>query len=421
MLEGVIENLAFGGQGILRHEGLVVFIPFTAPGDKVRFRITEKRKKFAYGELIEILEKSPSRILPHCPYFGVCGGCQLQHITEEMQLNYKRQWVEDAFRRIGHLSFDKVLPVISASEWAYRRHITLHLKPAENHFQAGYIGTDHKTFVKVNCCPIFVPLENTVLKTIQEMLSTLESVPENEGKLTVFKLNTGCFLLSFQFKIVPKNVFFLKNWLNSTFSGIAIHTPEKSFSWGSTEGLLEIEGLKFHFSPTSFIQNHPEQSLSIYRQILEIATVKKAQTILDLYCGIGISSLLLSKRHLKVIGVESNANSINLAKKNSQINHISHAEFINNDVKKALPKLLKSLNPDLIILNPPRIGLDSSVINTINSHPPENIIYISCMPSTLARDLQLFGKERFTIELIQPFDMFPQTSHIETLVLINKK
>lgn len=420
--KGQVTGLAFGGQGIIRESGMVIFVPFTAPGDLIIYRILQQKKSYAIGELVSILQASENRVIPPCPYYGKCGGCQLQHISYQTQLEHKRQSVEDALKRIGHLITPPIQPVVSTDrQWAYRRHITLTIKPKTNSqtFQAGYITVDNRSLIPILECQIFAVQSDPIVKQVQEIANELISDPQNEGRVTIIKQSNEKYFLHFHFKHLPKNaVHVFEQALNrySKWNGILANAPHKEVSFGMKLEGIQIDTLIFEFSPHAFIQNHPEQSLKIYRKICELAEKSKSETILDLYCGIGISSLLLAQKGYTVVGVESNENATKSAALNAKNNKITSAFFIHAQVEKVLPTLLKKHLPELLILNPPREGLDKSVIEALSTNPPKELIYISCMPSTLARDLSLLNAKGYQIVECQPFDMFPQTAHIETLV-----
>lgn len=408
LITGEIQSLAFGGEGILRHEGFVVFIPFAAPGDLVKCRIRRVKKSYGYGDLVEILRPSLQREKPRCPYFGRCGGCQLQHISYEGQLEQKKVWVEDALLRIGKFTDIPVAPVIPATpHWVYRRHIDLHLQPTERGYIAGYIEVDNRSLIEVKQCVIFVPPENPLLSQVQEVVKQLKPTCPDPAKLTLLKEN----VLHFHFKELPSNAAEViekaqvryPNW-----KAVILSSSTKTLTFGKQELACTIDGLTFQFSSTVFMQNHPEQSLNIYRKINELA--KNAPKILDLYCGIGISSLLLAKQGSSVTGIEYNQKSIDCALRNARTNHISNAQFQKGAVEEVISTLAI---PDFVILNPPREGLDPRVIDRLKIQRPEQIVYVSCMPATLARDLRLLD---YQIALCQPYDMFPQTAHVETLM-----
>jgi 23S rRNA (uracil1939-C5)-methyltransferase len=420
-LTGTIIGIAFGGAGILKHDGLVVFIPYTAIGDVVNVRIAKISKNFAHGELVNVIQSSPDRTTPHCPYFGTCGGCQLQHLTYPAQLNHKKGAVEDSLKRIGEvgqLPIENIVP--SSLQWAYRRHIRLTLQYEKGHFAAGYISNDHRTFLKVNGCPIFVE-EDKVIEEVQDIASKLFSPMSQEGNATLLKEDEGDgYLCVFRFeKQFPTNFeeviqAAIQKW--PFWKGVTGIVAGKIKSFGAATTTMTIGGLVFSYSPNAFIQSHPEQSKAIYEHICSLVHQAKARKVLDLYCGIGITSLLLGKRGVDMMGIEENPEAIKLARLNAEANQIQNVQFIQGDAGKELPKLPFFKASDLLIVNPPRIGLDQKVVDAIGKVRPKKLIYVSCMPPTLARDLKKLSVFGYTISSCKPYDMFPQTAHVETVV-----
>ncbi|MCE5317977.1 MAG: class I SAM-dependent RNA methyltransferase [Parachlamydia sp.] len=419
LISGEIESIAFGGKGILRHEGKVVFIPYTAPQDRVTCRITHQHKNYSEAEIVTLDSPSPQRVEPLCPYFGKCGGCQLQHMTYEAQLEYKRQSVSDALSRIGKLNV-QVEPVVPAEmRWAYRRHIALTVKASNGRFNVGYIADDHVSFLPVSQCPIFLDPSHSLLQQIQELTNSLEASPSNSGKLMIFKQGDR-FFLQWHFKELPANAVAIMEkalTVHSQWAGCCIATPRSLHQLGNSNLELMIDGLSIQFSSRAFLQNHPEQSLNIYRMVQAQAETTKACKALDFYCGIGILSLLLARQGIAVKGVEQNGEAIKTARENSARNRITGAEFVKGDVKNTAEHQLSSMQPDFVIVNPPREGMDSKVIEALLASQVRTIVYISCMPSTLARDLKLLC-QKYRFERCRPFDMFPQTGHVETVAIL---
>jgi len=421
---GTVSAIAFGGMGIVRQQSQVIFIPFTAIGDVVRFRITKRKKNYANGEVVEIIQPSTQRTLPLCPYFGTCGGCQLQHINYQAQLDAKRQWIEDALKRQAGIE-DVIVPNVIPTEqqWAYRRRIVLTLKEHEGHFNAGYIANDNKSLLTVDSCPIFVPKTTLIIEYIQEIAQKLTCQGYNSGKVTVLKQNETTFLVHFHFKFIPKNAKEILQKIPQQYpciTGVVASAPRETIRYGNFETSFKIDDLNFDFSPQAFIQSHPEQSLNIYRTICEQALIIKPKKVLDLYCGIGISSLLLAQQGSIVIGVEANIEAVRLATENALKNNLRKTTFSKANVEDVLESLLKKEIPDLVIVNPPREGLDARVVEALKATPPSRIMYISCMPSTLARDIKPLIQAGYTLKYVQGFDMFPQTAHVETLILLER-
>lgn len=419
-MKGTVVDLAFGGDGVIKDEGHVVFVPFAIPGEDVQYEIIKKKKNFAFGKLLSVDKKSRDRIEPKCPYFGVCGGCQLQHIAYPKQLDFKKKMVEDALKRIGHLFHDVKPFKKSVREWEYRRHVTLSLKVEGDRFKAGYIAQDQQTVIPIDQCVIFINKESPIMKLVQELVSEFEPhSQQHAGRLSIFKLENQQFLLYFYFDQMPANCdAVLKKWsVNPLFSGLF----SQGLGYGEPLGYYLIDGMAFQFSPDCFMQNHPEESLNIYKLITSLAKQIAPQSILDLYCGIGISSIFLAKEGFKTHGIEGNPKAIQLAKANSEQLKIQNVTFEEADVNQVTLSSLKKLEPDLVIVNPPRTGLTSTVIEALLQHAPQWIFYISCMPSTMARDLKELCKETYQIKDVELFDMFPQTTHMETVVVLEKK
>lgn len=425
VFEGTVIALSSEGQGIVRHENLVIFIPFSCPGDKIQYQIVRRKKNFAHGLLVKVLVPASVRTLPLCRYYGQCGGCQLQHMNYEAQLLCKRQTIEEAFKRIGKIPYPSVQPVIPAKlDWAYRRHVTLKIFPENSTLAAGYTKIDHHSLLKVEHCPIFISEDNPAIQDVQDILKLFSSQGFPTGTATIFKSNEKAFILKLSFE---KKALFqpegIENFLkrHPYWQGVLIIAGDKRWIFGQVQTFLELDDMRFICSPEVFIQNHPEQSLKIYRKIIELASLKPCFKVFDLYCGIGISSLLLAKHGHIVTGIEFNPQSINFAKENAKANQLENVQFLQGDVEKIIYTSLKKEKADLILVNPPRVGMTNKVIESILKHQPKSIIYISCMPSTLARDLQTFCQDDYKIEFIQPYDMFPQTYHVETLVYLERK
>jgi len=422
IIEGEIETIAFGGEGILRFRGFVIFVPFTAIGDRISCRIAEVKRSFAKGVLVEIKHASSYRTEPLCPYFGTCGGCQLQHLKEQAQLKYKLAAVTDALKRIGHLSIPTFPIVPATANWSYRRHITLHLRAKNEGFEAGYIGQDNHSLVVVQTCPIFNEPHHPILKQLQQFVRQLPNPLRQEGRVIILKNHRDQFILSFQFETkysIHLNIFQAALQQSPLLAGIIVQTPEEQVSLGDPYCEEKFEGLTFRFSPQTFIQNHPEQSAKIYRQIRQLAGQSSQQHILDLYCGFGITSLLLAQQGNPVTGIEYNADAMRFAQENTAFNHLKNIHFLQGDVERVLPRWLKNHQASLIILNPPRQGLAKGVVQTLLKTNVESLIYVSCMPATLARDLNVLCQQ-YQLQQGWVYDMFPQTAHVETLVYLKK-
>jgi 23S rRNA (uracil1939-C5)-methyltransferase len=419
MIQGTIDTIAFGGQGILRHEGLVIFVPFTAPGDHVDINIVRKKKQHAFAELISIRHPSSMRTPPKCPYFGTCGGCQFQHLTYAAQLEVKRRFIEDALQRIGKLNLT-VPPVVPAERtWSYRRHIRLSVRNGA----VGYIGTDKHSCIPVEQCPIFTEQHDPILIQLAQFITTCALPNTAEISIKVLKQESNQFLpvFSFDTEIPPHVLTCAKQALNThpNWAGVVLASPTTTHSIGATKCTASILGLSVTFSPFGFIQNHPEQSTKLYEAIMK-AIPPEAKSILDLYCGIGITSLLLAQRGIPVVGIESHPDTVDMAKENARRQGMDRVKFLCGKAETLIQEVMRTLKPEAILCNPPRTGLDPSLVQTLLQLKPRTLVYVSCMPATLARDIRPFIEAGYHVDLIQGFDMFPQTTHVETLIKLQR-
>lgn len=420
LLEGEVENIAFGGEGVIKSAGQVVFVPFTAVGDFVRVRVTKLYKNYVIASLEAILRPSQDRVRPLCPHFGICGGCQLQHVSYQAQISSKQQAVEQNLKRIGRIqNLHCQSPSKANLQWAYRRHIRLTLKKKAVGFVSGYIGIDNVSFLEIQQCPIFS--QNVeVFEQFQLLVSKLDSTGIEKANATLLKMEseTG-FIIAFRFEnAFPKNFKQMAQeaLASPLWKGVSAIAGRAKQAYGVTTVSYKIEDLHVKASPYAFIQNHPEQSYQIYVDVCALIERNQAKQVLDLYCGIGIFSLMLAKRGITTCGVEQNKEAVELARENAIGNGVKNVKFIQADAALELPKNSFFLDIDHLIVNPPRRGLDPKVIEAFKKRLPKKLIYISCMPATLARDLNRLMSLGYKVTFCRIYDMFPQTAHVETIV-----
>ena len=388
-----IEKIIFGGSGLTRENGCVIFVPFSAPGDEVTLKVIQEKKRYKIAQIQHLLTPGQDRVSPRCPHFQKCGGCQLQHLSYKAQLQAKQSFAQE--------TLDLPVEIVpAASSWNYRSHLRFNLKKKGKGFQFGFIGIDNHTLVEIQYCPLFLE-DPEFFSALKSYLASLPNHGIQSGSFRLFKTKQH-FTLAFSF--YPK--------LPSTLlpfplaQGTAFKSPKKEVHLGTTQIPAKVLGLPVQFSPYGFMQNNLSMSEHLYQTTLDwIGTAPKK--ILDLYCGVGITSTLLAQRGHTVIGVDSNKATL---KKNSS------AHFICNSVEHVLPKLLESFQPDVILVNPPRTGLSKEVRLLLNA---PQLLYISCMPPTLKRDLEDL-KNIYTLKEAKAFDMFPQTTHVEILTNLTK-
>lgn len=414
-MECEVDTVSFGGDGIARKDKLVIFTPFTLPGEIVDLEIYQKKSNFSRAHLKKVLKPSPHRVQPPCSYFKICGGCQFQHSDYPYQLELKKKFVEDSLSRIGKISFE-IPPVVPSSDpFAYRRHISLQLQQIKNTWQLTFATNTH-SFIAVQSCLLFHPVNDPILTNLQKIIEKLTLPAACEGRAKIIKTGEGHVIaFSFTKNLSKKDIAILLSCREiPSVLGLVIQMPQEQITQGDLTLTFTCNGLTFDYSPFSFLQNHIEQSTRIYLLILDL--LQKSETILDLYCGIGVSTLLLAQSGKKVSGIEVNPTAIELAVKNAKINNLSHVPFFCSSAEDFTKSHIDSILPDALLVNPPKTGLDPIVKEAL-SHPClKEIVYVSCHPPTLARDLAYLQIQGFILQSIQSFDMFPQTTHVETVV-----
>ncbi len=356
-----ITDIAFGGEGVARHEGMVFFVKFVAIGETVRARITEVKSNYGRAEVLEILDPSPERVSPRCPYFGACGGCQYQHLSYSAQLTAKYKQVTDLFERIGNFDSKAIDPMIPCSiQYGYRNRLMVRSQwdRATKRMKVGFLRHNTRLVVDVDQCHI-AELE------LNEQLQSVRADPPPRGGL---KVTLRAFPEEWE---VPKDSFFQNN---------------------------------FHLLP---------QLVSTIQARLRAAGTNY---LVDAYCGVGFFSIELADQVETYIGVEVDRPAIQAARKNALKHDRQNGEFIQGPAENLLPSLLERYPADqtTMILDPPRTGCHVAILDAIRYLQPAQVIYVSCHPATLARDLKtLCDGNRFRLEKVVPLDMFPQTQHME--------
>lgn len=406
MAQGIVEKVVFGGKGLLRHEGLVVFVDDVLPNEEIEFEITQKKKNFSVGKLKQCITTSPDRITALCPHFGSCGGCQLQHIRYEKQLELKREWLFETLMRIGRLQIDVAITLHAASRpYGYRNKIILHAKNGK----IGFVNRSQELF-DVQCCPIFIENET-------ELFALLHKAGIVDATISVFKQPKAVHI---KYEgALPKEAALQYKMLSE--HGYAVQIEARNKTIGDELVLdITVDGIMCSFCPKVFIQNAPEQFSRVYKTVLgKIEGLGYRGPILDLYCGIGILSLLLAKRGYKVTGIELNDKAVEYAKGALKKNGVQNARFF-SAASESCMRYGDNENWGVWIVNPPRTGLSDQMKQEILKAMPEHVFYISCEPSTLARDLSLLC-QKYSVESLDLFDMFSQTTHFETAVYLRKQ
>lgn len=389
----IVTKLDHQGRGMGQINNKIVFIPYALPGEEVELKITKEKKKYSEGKIIKILKESKERIVPNCPYYESCGGCNLMHMSYEGQLKYKQEKIINIINK--YVGNDIDIKEIIASDNAnnYRNKIKLHV----NKNIGLYKENSHEIISISNC----LLADNKINKIIKE-LST-KKLENDEITIRFSEQETLLFYTN------QKN-----NLQNINCDNIVLNDTTIK---GDNYILQTLNHVKFKISPSSFFQINTKQTIKMYNIIKKLGQIKQTDRILDLYCGTGSIGLYLSKYCKKILGIEINKQAVNDANENMIINNIKNAKFIADDAKNAIKDL--SFIPDLLIIDPPRSGLFKGMIEDICKFNAKKIIYVSCDPFTLARDLKNL-KDKYKIVTIQPIDLFPNTHHIENVVLLHK-
>ena len=445
IIELRISDINHQGAGVGRYRDFAVFVPFTCVGEKISTRITEIKKSFAIGDLINILESSEDRINPLCPEFMKCGGCQVQHINYTEQLKIKEKLVHDNINRIGGLNNVIVLPTIGMENpWHYRNKVHLQVGRKNNRTILGFFAEGSHILVENTSQSLINDNRlNEITAIIEELLNKYKIVPYNRRDKTGLLRSVMLRIAKATGQVMLVLVTGSGEWLSQTaFSRELVtlcpditsiirnlNTANSSLLFGRANKLLfgketitdRIEGLTFNISTHSFYQINPEQTAKLYAKAKEYAQLSGKETVIDAYCGIGTIALYLSRNSKKVIGLESLHMAVKDAKKNAFLNKITNAEFMCGEVETLLPKLAEqNFTADIVVLDPPRQGCKQIVLETVATMNIPKIVYVSCNPATLARDLGILAKFGYRAKEVQPVDMFPQTSHVECVIRIER-
>ncbi len=415
--EVLIEKLVYGGRGLARLEnGRTVFVTGALPGERVAVEITRKKKGFFEADPLDVITPSPDRIVPPCKGEKECTGATWSYIAYPAQLRFKQEILLDTLARIGGMKPARPLPALPSpltDHYRLRTQFTVRQKSGAQ--RIGFFRPGSYDLVEVENAFLIHPLIDKVLKGIRARLNELpllneihiNATPSGEAHLLVFTEQSA---------LPPMDDFFRKLRISVPevigITGFA--NRKKAFALGANRLTLEIEGLTLRVTEGNFYQVNWEQNRNMVRTVLDFAELAGNETVLDLYCGIGNFSLPLAKRAGAVIGVESGYSAIEDAKANAALNAITNSEFIADDLQKGLKTLIRrKTRAGVIVLDPPRAGATLKTLERILAFVPQKIIYISCNPSTLARDLKFFRLFGFRLDRLQPLDMFPYTYHIE--------
>ena len=436
---GTVEGYSSEGLGIVRLDGAVVFVPGTVRGEEIDLRITKVMKTCAAGEVVKLRKPSPERTKPECPYFGQCGGCDFQHMSYTEELRAKRQRVQDALTRLGGTDL-QVEEILGAKDPTHYRNKSQY--PVGPGGTIGFYKARSHQVVGVDRCLIQSEVSDKTAKAVGDWMRRykISAYDERTGKGLVRHLyvrvnrkgeSLCCVVVNGkQLPREPELAAFVRTAAPRTV-GVVLNTNTKKGNvilgdkyrtlWGQDFLMDTLCGLRFKLSVPSFYQVNRDQAEVLYGKALEFAGLTGEETVLDLYCGTGTITLCMAAKAKRVIGAEIVAPAIADAKENAARNGIENAEFFCGDAADIAAKLEQDgLRPDVITVDPPRKGLSPEVIASVAAMGPERVVYVSCDPATLGRDVKLFAELGYRAIRACAVDMFPGTRHVETVVLLSK-
>jgi 23S rRNA (uracil1939-C5)-methyltransferase len=429
--EITIEKMAYGGAGLGHVAGKVCFVPFTAPGDRARIRVSTEKRSYLEGEMIELLTSSPFRVPPPCPVFTTCGGCNWQHLSYPAQLAAKQEIFADLLWRAGRVERQRVLPIVSApATYGYRSRVQFKVCFFTGVLQLGFYRAGSHNVVDIpEQCAIAQPVINLLFPELRDVL-THAPEPDKIPQIDVTAGDTDSAVLIFHYTGARHRELaeYLGEQKDLPAAGLYIQIGRKS----SLQRISGVEALRYHvsgnllpegaktnltFAPGGFSQVNYQQNSALINTVCAWAELTGTEKILDLYCGNGNFSIPLARSAASVTGIEEYAPSIRDARQNCALNGISNASYRCADAVAGLLRLKEAGERyDIIILDPPRAGAPE-LVRHLPSLMPAKIIYISCDPATLARDVGILRKSGYEVIKSQPVDMFPQTYHIESVTL----
>jgi 23S rRNA (uracil1939-C5)-methyltransferase len=411
-----LTTLTYGGDAMGRlDDQRAVFVPFGLPGERVRIRLTEEKRNFARGEIVEILAKSPQRIAPRCIHFGVCGGCHYQHLPYEEQLKAKKEILRDQLRRIGKIENPPVQDTIpSPSPWNYRNHVQFHLT---DDGKLGYIRAQSPTVFAISECHLPEGSINAFWPQLEfEAESEIERVAVHSGA------NEELMLVLESESPVPPEL-----EIEAGISIAHVYDENTIVIAGNDHVDIRVLEREFRVSAASFFQVNTGMAEKMVQHLLASLPVSLSSTILDVYCGVGLFSAFLAPTCERIIGVESSASACeDFAFNLDEFENVELYEGLAEDILPALvgrnapPAFGGVANPTYVIVDPPRSGLEKPVLDSIVQLSPKLIAYVSCDPSTLARDAARLINGGYKLKQVTPFDLFPQTYHIESISLFER-
>ncbi len=406
-VEITLEKLVYGGEALGRlADGRAVFVPFGLPEETVRVRLVQEKQNFARGEIVEIIKPAPQRIAPKCKHFAQCGGCHYQHLTYERQLRVKADIARDQLQRIGKIENPPVrATVASSSEWNYRNHIQFHLT---DDGKLGFIRADGDGVLPIEECFLPEPSIDRFWRDLHfESRLNLERVSIRGGSDEALAL-----MLESETDEIPELE------IEADVFAIHVYKEHSAVIAGGNELTMRILGKDFQVSSGSFFQVNAAMAEKMVAHVLSELPVSQSATLLDVYCGVGLFSKFFADKVQRAIGVESSPSACEDFAVN--LDEFDNVELYEGAAEEILPALASQIsNESYCVIDPPRAGLDKRVLDALTRIKPQGLAYVSCDPSTLARDAARLIRGGYALKSVVPFDLFPQTYHIESVALFS--
>ncbi|MED4918795.1 23S rRNA (uracil(1939)-C(5))-methyltransferase RlmD [Geobacillus thermodenitrificans] len=438
-------DLTHDGLGVAKVDGFPLFVKNALPGERAKVKVIKVKKGYGYGRLIELYEPSPDRVEPPCPVYRQCGGCQLQHLSYEGQLKAKEKQVKEVLARIGKLEHVTVHPVIGMKNpWRYRNKAQVPVGEREGGLIAGFYKERSHEIIDMDACFIQQEKNDVVVQAVKRIAERYGVRPYDElthrGVLRHIVARYGAatgevmVVLVTRTERLPHEQEIVRDIIRDipdVKSIVQNINPERTnvifgvktrVLWGSEFITDRIGDIQFAISARSFYQVNPEQTKVLYDKALEYAELTGTETVIDAYCGIGTISLFLAKKAKHVYGVEIVPEAIEDAKRNAALNGITNVTFAVGAAEDVIPRWYEEgIRADCLVVDPPRKGCDAALLETIMAMKPPRVVYVSCNPATLARDLRILEDGGYETIEVQPVDMFPHTAHVESVARLALK
>lgn len=439
-----ITGMGTKGEGIGKINNFTIFVTGAILGEEVEVNIIKVNKNYAIGKLLNIVIPSSNRVEPCCDIYTKCGGCQLQHMSYKEQLKFKRQKVKDTLLRLGGVDVEVEQVLGMEAPYRYRNKVQLPIAKENGKVNIGFYAPRSHNIIDLKSCIIQDERADKIIKILREWIEefniTIYDEKEHKGKLRHIMVRSGFRTGEIMIVLVTKDKKLpykeeLINKLTHNLQGIVsiiqninpqntnvVLGKESFVLWGNDKIIDYIGNLKFIITPLSFFQVNPMQTEVLYNKALEYADLKGNEVVFDAYCGTGTISLLLSQKAQKVYGVEVINEAIESAKLNAKENNVDNVDFVVGKSEEVIPELIeKGIKANVVVVDPPRKGCERALLESIAKMCPEKIVYVSCDPATLARDLGILEKLGYKTMRVQPVDMFAQTYHIECVIGMQRK